>query len=72
MCLSRKAPPAPPPPARVAAPANADTAELDVNMTDAETAGQQRKKKRRGKKGLTIDRSVNTGSTGTGLNIPSN
>ena len=71
MCLSRKAPP-PPPPARVASPANQDTAELDVNMSDAETAAEVKKKKRRGKKGLTIDRTVNTGTAGTGLNIPSN
>lgn len=71
MCLSRpKSPPPPPTPPRPAAPANQQVAELDINPTDAETDAEVRKKKRRGKRGLTVDRSVQTGSTGTGLNIP--
>lgn len=72
MCMKQKTP-KPQLIAKQAAPAKSGQAELDVNMTDAETDGEIRKKKQRGKKGLTVARTTGTqykGGGGTGLNIP--
>lgn len=72
MCMKQKTP-KPQLIAKQAAPAKSAQAELDVNMTDAETDGEIRKKKRTGKKGLTVARTTGTqfkGGGGTGLNIP--
>ena len=73
MCMKQKAPKVIAP-AKVAAPAKQQTAELDVNMTDAETDSEVKNKKRRGKQGLTMARTTGTqykGGGGSGLNIPS-
>tara|TARA_R110002167_G_scaffold17065_4_gene65825 strand:- start:5173 stop:5388 length:216 start_codon:yes stop_codon:yes gene_type:complete len=65
--------PKPPVIAKVAEPAKKDQADLDVNMTDAETDGAIRKKKRKGKSGMTIDRAgAQYAGNGSGLNIPTN
>lgn len=71
MCMKSKAPKVIAP-AKVAAPAKQQTAELDVNMTDAETDAEVKKKKRTGKKSLTVSRGTGTqySGGGTGLNIP--
>ena len=70
MCMSRKAPKIVEP-ARAAAPANKDQAELEINPTDAETDAEVRGKKRRGKGGLTVSRKgVQYAGSGSGLNIP--
>lgn len=71
MCMKQKAPKVIAP-AKVAAPAKQQTAELDVNMTDAETDAEVKNKKRKGKRGLTVSRGTGTqySGGGTGLNIP--
>jgi len=71
MCMKSKAPKVIPP-AAVAAPAKAHQAELDINPTDAETDAEVKKKKRRGKQGLTVARTTGTQyrGGGAGLNIP--
>jgi len=72
MCMKQKTP-KPQLIAKQAAPAKSAQAELDMDMADAETDGEIRKKKRTGKKGLTVSRNTGTqynGGGGTGLNIP--
>jgi hypothetical protein len=72
MCMKQKTP-KPQLIAKQAAPAKSAQAELDMDMTDAETDGEIRKKKRTGKKGLTVSRNTGAqynGGGGTGLNIP--
>lgn len=71
MCMKQKAPKVIAP-AKVAAPAKQQTAELDVNMTDAETDAEVKNKKRKGKRGLTVSRGTGMQykGSGTGLTIP--
>lgn len=73
MCMKQKTP-AQQLIAKQAAPAKSAQAELDMDMTDAETDAEVKNKKRRGKKGLTMARTTGTqykGGGGSGLNIPS-
>lgn len=71
MCMKQKTP-KPQLIAKQAAPAKSAQAELDMDMTDAETDAEVKNKKRRGKKGLTVSRNTGTqySGGGSGLNIP--
>ena len=69
--FSAKAPAPLPAPAR---PVTAITKTPDIELDDTEVQSEKLTKKRRGKKGLrqdvTVDTSIQTGSTGSGLQIP--
>ena len=71
MCMKQKTP-KPQLIAKQAAPAKSAQAELDMDMTDAETDAEVKNKKRRGKRGLTVSRNTGTqySGGGAGLNIP--
>jgi len=68
MCMKQKAPKVIAP-AKVAAPAAVDQA--DLQLTEADTASSTKNKKRKGKAGMTVSRKgVQYAGGGSGLNIP--
>lgn len=73
MCFGGSSPDPAPAPAQ-AAPVTAQTPDFAADTYEQETASESQKKKRRGKRGLRIERktsdSANVNSTGSGLNIP--
>ena len=67
--MGRTPRPAPPP----ARPVTAVTKTPDIEMDDTELTSEQLKKKKSGKKGLKIqlqDTATQTGSTGSGVQVP--
>lgn len=71
MCIGGSSPKPAPAPAQ-AAPVTASAPKLDQEVFDQETSSETQKRRRKGKRSLRIERnaSVQTNSSGTGLNIP--